>query len=388
MVKRLLNKSIQIAGSCSRDGNHEIIEYCHELIRTIVKNLLSEGATFVTTVDKYVTMDGINGEKPAIIFYWDVLDEIYEYAKKIKFSEEVEGIAKVITTKKSLNQIPSKKQKMWDELCSQNVVNIYQTPYGWNSGAVRRQMQESFSDAIILVGGGEGVEHLAQLHAVHGKPVLPLDIPVGSSCNDGRGGASYLSESFIFHPEKFIPNINDKLRTQSSLFTYQKWKNKPKEYAHQISEFVSKIVIPQVFFVRLLNEKNKNYNLVSEFFKDVVTPFVIEKGYKIKDMEISKNKEGFLNVEIFQELNKSSIVIADLTSLRNDCFLELGYGFGLNRKIIVTAKKDTKLSFDSTTIPCYFWDLSKSKKDIMTDLNDFWEQNIYRGPLVSIPGLI
>ena len=73
-----------------------------------------------------------------------------------------------------------------------------------------------FSDAIILIGGGEGVEHLAQLNAVHNKPVLPLDIPVGSSCDDGRGGASYLYESFVSNPEKFIPDINDKLRTQSS----------------------------------------------------------------------------------------------------------------------------------------------------------------------------
>jgi len=388
MVKRLSDKALQIEGSCSKDGNPQIINYCHSLVRNLTKMLLLEGAAFITTVDKYVTTDEKNRTGHAIIFYWDILEEIYEYAKKFSFSNDTKNIARVITTKKSLKQIPSDKQVVWDELCSKGVVSVYLTPYGWNSGAIRRQMQEPYSDAIIIIGGGEGVEHSAQLHSLHGKPILPLDIPVGSSCRDGRGGASHLSKSFISNPKKFIPKIDDEMKTKSTMFTYDRWKGKPAEFAKEIVDFLAKVVTPQVFFIRLLNEESKEHPAVRQFFKDVVTPIVVSKCYRIKDMGISKRNEGFLNVEIFKEINNSSVVIADLTGLRQNCFMEMGYAFGLNRKVILTAKKGTKLPFDPNSIPCFFWEPSVSDDKLKEKLIQFWKQNIDRGPLVSLVDII
>lgn len=392
MVKRLLNKAIQIAGSCSKDGNPEIIEYAHSLVRNLTKMLLSEGVNLVTTVDKFAVANKKNKCGPAIIFYWDVLEEIYEYAKAYSFSKDTKNIAKVISTSKSLKQItteiPPDKQKIWDALCSNNIITVYTVPFGWNSGAIRRQIQEPFSDALVIIGGGEGVEHLSYLYSSHGKTILPLDIPVGSSCRDGRGGASYLFQSFFSHPEKFIPNINEKTRTKSTMFLYDKWKNKPEEYAKELTDFLTEVVIPQVFFVRLLNEECGEYPAVENFFKNIVTPFVLDKGYGIKDMGKSKIKEGFLNVEIFKEINKSSIIIADMTGLRLNCFMEMGYAFGLNRKVILTAKKGTVCPFDPNQIPCFHWNTSSSDKELSEKLAVFWEQNIDRGSLVTLSEII
>ena len=102
----------------------------------------------------------------------------------------------------------------------------------------------------------------------------------------------------------------------------------------------------------------------------------------------SKIKEGFLNVEIFKEINKSSIIIADMTGLRLNCFMEMGYAFGLDRKVILTAKKGTVCPFDPNQIPCFYWNTSSSDKELSKKLVVFWEQNIGRGPLVTLSEII
>jgi hypothetical protein len=41
---------------------------------------------------------------------------------------------------------------------------------------------------MIGISGGQGVEQAAIEFSTHGKPVIPLDLNMGSSSNDGSGG--------------------------------------------------------------------------------------------------------------------------------------------------------------------------------------------------------
>src|SRR5206468_518456 len=75
---------------------------------------------------------------------------------------------------------------------------------GWHSGAARRRMQSQMGDVLIAISGGEGVEHLAQEYAARGKPVIPLDLDVGSSSNDGSGGAARLFGLALTNPNLFF----------------------------------------------------------------------------------------------------------------------------------------------------------------------------------------
>lgn len=191
MKKPLYKKVIHISGSCSQNTDIDIISFSHDVVRNVIKGLLKNGATFVTMLSLNPKVDENDDKSPSIIFDWDVLDEIYLYAKELSFSKETKNISKVIATSKSLKRIPSDKAKMWDELVTKGIVSIVPMPFGWNSGAVRRQTMEMNSDALLAIGG-EGVEHLAQLFSARGKPIFPLDIPVGSSSEDGSGGAAFL----------------------------------------------------------------------------------------------------------------------------------------------------------------------------------------------------
>jgi hypothetical protein len=53
-----------------------------------------------------------------------------------------------------------------------------------------------FGDALICIGG-TGVEHLAEPYSARRKPVIPLDLAIGASREDGTGGALRLNREAL-----------------------------------------------------------------------------------------------------------------------------------------------------------------------------------------------
>jgi len=62
--------------------------------------------------------------------------------------------------------------------------------------------------------------------------------------------------------------------------------------------------------------------------------------------------------------------------------------FGLNKKVLLTAKEGTKLPFDSNAIPCYFWSTDRSNEEQQESFLDFWNKNINRPPVISANNII
>lgn len=387
-ISNLSNRAIQIAASSSKDTDTQIIKFSHNLVRRITKKLLEKGATIVSAVGKEERSKSDDSTTPSNIYYWDVLEAVYEYAASKSFSNDTKNLARVVSSEKSEAQIPEQRKELWQELIEKGIVSLHRINPGWNAGAYRRQEQEKISDALIILGGGEGVEHLASLYVSHGKPVLPLDIPLGSSYGDGLGGAPFLSRFAVANPKRFIPRINNSTASRLASLNFGKWKNSSEEYANSILDFLETIVKPQVFYVRLLNKDVIDFSLVENFSRKVVDPIVKNMNYHIKEMGKSEIDEAFINVEIFKEINNSSIFIADLSGLRPNSFMEMGYAFGLKKKVLLTAKEGTKLPFDSSAIPCYFWNPDSPIQDQQESFLEFWMKNIKRPPLVEINDII
>jgi hypothetical protein len=64
---------------------------------------------------------------------------------------------------------------------------------------------------------------------------------------------------------------------------------------------------------------------------------------------------AFMNVEIFAGLHRGGLVVVDLTGVRPNCTMELGYALGRRRRYVISAEKGTKLPFDQDKLPTYFW---------------------------------
>jgi len=77
---------------------------------------------------------------------------------------------------------------------------------------------------------------------------------------------------------------------------------------------------------------------------------------------------------IIKHIEESGIIICDLTEEKPNCYFELGWALALKRKILVTAKKDTKIHFDVSRFAIQFWESNreleqKVRENVMAILN-------------------
>lgn len=382
MVNHFQGRTIQIAGSCSNKTDLGLNKFSHQLIKSVTQNLLENGAIILTTVGEEPKANEDDENSPLIIYYWDILESAFDYARLNCFDIRTKNLIKVVSSEKSIEKIPEVRKELWYTLIDNRVISVISIKPGWNAGAYMRQKEEENSDALIMLGGGEGVEHLANLYVSNGKPAIPLDIPLGSSHDDGLGGSVLLHRRALADQKKF--HLISKTPSHSSFagLTYKRWMTDSKKYADNIIDLLNSIISPKIFYVRLMNDDNDHYADVEHFFRSIVDPLVIKMGYCPKEIGLTDREYAFINTEIFSELNHSSIVIADLTDARPNCFMEMGYAFGKNKKVLLTAKKGTDIPFDPKAIPCYFWDNEILERKNIELFKKYWKTNINRPPLV------
>jgi hypothetical protein len=132
----------------------------------------------------------------------------------------------------------------------------------------------------------------------------------------------------------------------------------------------------------LINKDVPEFEVVENYFRNVVDEVIELCGYERFESGLDTSKEPFLNLAIFLNLHYSSLVIADLTGVRPNCCLELGYALGQKKKFILMALKGTKLPFDTKMISCHFWSAEMSDDDRKRELIAFMEKNIDRKPII------
>lgn len=105
---------------------------------------------------------------------------------------------------------------------------------------------------------------------------------------------------------------------------------------------------PHAFVVRLLNPGHSDYPDVEAFFSEVVRPIVEkELGYKLIVVDGAQQFDyARRDQAIFEKLHRSSVVIADITGARPNCFIELGYALGRRLPTMLTVKEGLAHPFD------------------------------------------
>jgi hypothetical protein len=249
-----------------------------------------------------------------------------------------------------------------------------------------RERQAQFGSALICLGGGTGVEHLADLYQARHRPVVPLDLPLGASREDGIGGSERMNREARANPAAFLRLHPDSSEAGASLLVAAATKNGTVA-VETVSSAVMRLLIaidhPTAFYVRLLNDKAEDFPRVERYFREIVDPTVEKMGYRRIEMGTDRTEHGFINVGIFERLHYSELAIVDVTGERPNCFIELGYALGRGIPVIVTAKEGTVLPFDQNAIPCHFWNLDLGVEANRQLLLAFVEKNVGRPPLVT-----
>jgi hypothetical protein len=147
---------------------------------------------------------------------------------------------------------------------------------------------------------------------------------------------------------------------------------------------------PRAFAVRLMNPNLPDFNDVQNFFDMVVQPVVEgELGYRLVVVDGSQAYDhARIDQEIFAKLHRSSVVLADITGARPNCFLELGYALGRGLPSMVMAREGSSLPFDITTLSGLHWKSTGTAEDRKRAFREHWKAIRNRPSLVPSEPLI
>jgi TIR- and PNP-associating SLOG family len=385
----LFGRRVQISGSANSKTDPALVLCAHEIVRNLVKAVMAAGGGIVVGLGREPRAEGAAPDAPSLTFDWTALEAAAESRKlghgtwPAKFGLPIV----VATSEKAESEIPENRRALYETLLKSGLLHIESIMPGSRAAALLRQRQAVFGDALVILGGGTGVEHSANLYLQRKKPVVALDLPLGASRDDGTGGALRLAKEARSEPARFIRFDPSFANTESAALAEIATRAgavAPAEVAQRLASLLSKLARPSVFFVRLLNPAHPRFAAVESFFRDVADPVVREAGFTRVEIGTDKSEHAFMNVAIFESLHFSSLAIVDVTGERPNCFIELGYALGTGNRVLVTAEEGTPLPFDQTMIPCHFWKPGAAVDDRKKALVEFWEKNINRPPLVKI----
>ena len=382
----LKGRRIHLAGSAAPDADERKLEYAHLLVKELASQLAREGSNFIIPFGKEPFLkDRDSG--PAITFDWTTAEAVNEVLKAGATTASGPNGRLVFSlgTSKSDSHIPAARRPIYDAMRAVDAVHLEFMDPGWSAGAHRRQRLAEMGDILIGLSGGEGVEHLAVEYAARGKPVLPLDLQLGASQNDGSGGAARLFDRALARPEEFFrvvegasaADLLDRTRTRDAT-------SEINSVVGAIMKLLGSLAPPRVFYVRLLNKGVAEHESVERFFRKVADPLVRELGYEPCEMGIGKNEFAWMNQAIFDSLHFSSVALVDLTAIRPNCFMEMGYALGKGQRVIVSARDDTKFPFDAMALEAFLWGEKEDIKKMLARFRDHWERNVEMPKLVAV----
>lgn len=381
----LFGRRIHITGSIATDAATATVgevTRAREIVEALVKDLIRKGASFVIPVDAEKTRpDGL-----AICFDWLIWDAIHKNLHA-RPANAPSPFVVAVKHHKNEDQIPEQFAEVWGALRGSALVHIESAAH-WNMNSKRMEAQARHGDILIALGGGEGVLFLSNLYHDAGKPVIPLNLKLAPA----NMGALRLFEYGLSGN-----NAQRLFQTEVGTSPHN-WLNRiemPAQKAvadsvHDLLDLMEALIPPKAFIVRLLNPNHVDYADVQDFFDTVVQPVMEgELGYKLTVVDGNQAYDyARIDQEIFTKLHRSHVVLADITGLRPNCFLELGYALGRGLPTMVLAKAGTEHPFDIYSLSGHHWKTTGTAEDRRREFRTHWNAIKSRPPLVPTEPLI
>lgn len=138
----------------------------------------------------------------------------------------------------------------------------------------------------------------------------------------------------------------------------------------KLEELAKKIEVKKCFVIMPFSTtKTCQKDEWTEIFKKVITPAVEKSGFNYK-CERANIQYGSIIWEILDKLNRSELVIADITDRNTNVLYELGVRHALGGPTIAIAQNKDDIPYDLTPYPfkIYGWKTDKEKKDFKKEI--------------------
>lgn len=383
-VSALWNRRILVSGSIGKNCDEATARYAHAFLAALTHRGVASGASYVVPIDTEPRLVTDDHSSPAKTFDWTVLEAAWEARARRPIGSGLQMFLIVgVTHNKALGQIPDDRKVLWNDIRSSSLLQLVVVGE-WNIGSIRREAQARVGDILIALGGSEGVKHLANLFHDQGKPVIPLDLSLGLP----KDGAELLHAYAMAQTPRFF-RVQHRFDA-TALLAAASLRALPRydEAADRCLTLLKALQQPQAFCVRLLNGKHPLFGEVDWFFNNVAIPVAQQAGYECRTVGVSRPDHALTNVEIFSQLRRSQLVIADYTGHRANCFIELGFALGRGQRILLTASEGTERVFDVDALQIHYWDPRADLGAQRASFWNHWQREIDRGPIVPESRLV
>ena len=372
---------IHIAGSAARSTDRALLEAAHEFVSALAERLIEAGAGLVLGV----------GEEPLgdhglpCTFDWTILEAVARTPDPgPRWPSDQHGRFRVVASQRALEKIPDSRRATWSDCTGRADFELELSPRGWRMAGVIRAAQVLRGDVLVVLGGGAGAEQAAELYLDEGKGVLPIRCDLGALSDDGNGGGSYLHSRALSDPASFFELRHGAGSATARLAALRIGPaDEPGLAAEIVASLIDDLKPPRAFYVRLLDRKSDEFEPVETFFREVVDPVVAAKGFTPHEVGRDQPLAAFMNLEIFEGLHRAALVLVDLTGVRPNCTMELGYALARRRRVIISAMEDTQLPFDSDKLPTHFWSPDDTPAAGRQEFRRWLDQHLDMPPLVK-----
>ncbi|WP_144876348.1 5'-methylthioadenosine/S-adenosylhomocysteine nucleosidase, partial [Hyella patelloides] len=389
-------KRFYFIGSAGKNTLPPLLSYAHELVAELVKTLATRGATFAVQIGKEPLSVESDPTSPSIIFDWTIVTTIYECIQQgiVNIDNYDEPIIFTVYSYKTQRQIPASKQDIWNSLLDLDAVEIEIAESEF--GHVRRENLDRRGDILIALSGGAGTESLLKKYKKNEKPAIPLDLHIGSSCNDHKVSASHFAQELLTQPEQFIsiPKTKNIGLLLSRLTTRQGEKPVPEvvtgvlELIHEIDEIPSQVDVLVITALKdeldALLECDNDSGKSWEEHQDSL-------GYSYYKITLKKSNEDDLTIAAASTMDMGETKVSELatrliTELKPSCLAMTGVCAGNKEDVFLgdVIVADRVFQFDYGKLIAYYQEVKGHKfrteeisYDITTyNLKPLWKHKV------------
>jgi hypothetical protein len=363
---------VHLTGSAAKNSDSGLLAAAHLFVRSLTREVVTRGGGLVVGAGDEPRGD--SGDP--CIFDWTALETVAEAPDRApEWPSLRPDRFVVVASQRGLEKIPSDRTEIWEHCRKRSDFQLVSAPPGWRMAGILRERQVLRGDILVPIGGGAGVEHLAELYRDEGKPVIPIYAKLGALNNDGKGGSRYLHERALAEPAVFF-RLRDGAGSAAGRLSSLRLAvgADAAALAKEVAQLLADLRPRPAFYVRLLDTDHEDYPKIERFFREIVDAVATERGFTPHEIGRGRPEHAFINVEIFEGLHRAGLVVVDLTGVRPNCTMELGYALARRRRVVISAKRGTKLPFDEDKLPTYFWDEVGTLDDRIRSYADWFDR--------------
>ena len=207
-----------ISGSASRSCPPEQLARAIQFIELLTSEVLRAGGGLVVLLGDENQTKGPDGNPR--IFDWIIMRAIERYATNT--IEPARTLAWVVMSDDAWDRnMTDDNRQIFTSLQQRGVLEIERIRREEFTGGAYRRSECELADALVALGGGKGTYSLGMDMIDLGKPVLPMDLEIGSLSEDGEG-AVQLHREMLSDPGAYFPGTHGDVVNQMETLSLER----------------------------------------------------------------------------------------------------------------------------------------------------------------------